>query len=173
MTLTEQLPYLKFSVRKNDPKSQQHSLDALQWGLIPYWAKTCDPKVALFFLSIANTLIRPSCGNKRSGDGACEALHRSRINVKSQYPPALLHLRHQRLSDIIASIAFSICSRQLVTKRRNGCCRGMLKNWQPDRADQHHLNLGTILAGFPYILLRQERYRQNYQTSWERAIIGI
>jgi putative SOS response-associated peptidase YedK len=44
MTLAEQLQYLKFSVRKNDPKSQQHSLDALQWGLIPYWAK--DPKIA-------------------------------------------------------------------------------------------------------------------------------
>jgi putative SOS response-associated peptidase YedK len=25
-------------------KSQQRSLDALQWGLIPYWAK--DPKIA-------------------------------------------------------------------------------------------------------------------------------
>jgi hypothetical protein len=30
MTLAEQLQYLKSSVRKNDPKSQQHSLDALQ-----------------------------------------------------------------------------------------------------------------------------------------------
>src|SRR6516165_4990722 len=44
MTLAEQLQYLKFLIRKNDPKSQQHSLDALQWGLIPYWAK--DPKIA-------------------------------------------------------------------------------------------------------------------------------
>jgi hypothetical protein len=33
MTLAEQLQYLKFSVRKNDPKSQQRSLDAMQWGL--------------------------------------------------------------------------------------------------------------------------------------------
>src|SRR6266705_3679768 len=44
MTLAEQLQYLKFSVRKNGPKTQQRSLDALQWGLIPYWAK--DPKIA-------------------------------------------------------------------------------------------------------------------------------
>src|SRR4029077_3423634 len=27
-----------------NPKTQQRSLDALQWGLIPYWAK--DPKIA-------------------------------------------------------------------------------------------------------------------------------
>jgi len=44
MTLAEQLQYLKFSVRKNGPKTQQRSLDALQWGLIPYWAK--DPKIS-------------------------------------------------------------------------------------------------------------------------------
>src|SRR6516165_4689799 len=44
MTLAEQLQYLKFLIRKNDPKSQQHSLDALQWGLIPYWTK--DPKIS-------------------------------------------------------------------------------------------------------------------------------
>jgi putative SOS response-associated peptidase YedK len=44
MTLAEQLQY-KFSVRKNvSPKTQQRSLDALQWGLIPYWAK--DPKIS-------------------------------------------------------------------------------------------------------------------------------
>ena len=27
-----------------NPETQQRSLDALQWGLIPYWAK--DPKIA-------------------------------------------------------------------------------------------------------------------------------
>jgi putative SOS response-associated peptidase YedK len=31
-------------VIRYNPKAKQRSLDALRWGLIPYWAK--DPKVA-------------------------------------------------------------------------------------------------------------------------------
>src|ERR1700757_5550414 len=37
-------PSQKVLTIRFNPKSQQHSLDALQWGLIPYWAK--DPKIA-------------------------------------------------------------------------------------------------------------------------------
>ena len=31
-------------VIRHNPKNKQRSLDALRWGLIPYWAK--DPKIA-------------------------------------------------------------------------------------------------------------------------------
>jgi len=37
-------PSQKVLAIRSNPKSQQRSLDAVQWGLIPYWAK--DPKVA-------------------------------------------------------------------------------------------------------------------------------
>jgi hypothetical protein len=37
-------PSQKVLTIRFNPKSQQRSLDALQWGLIPYWAK--DPKIA-------------------------------------------------------------------------------------------------------------------------------
>ena len=37
-------PSQKVLTIRFNPKSQQRSLDAVQWGLIPYWAK--DPKIA-------------------------------------------------------------------------------------------------------------------------------
>ena|ERR1700680_2348490 len=37
-------PSQKILAIRFNPKSQQRSLDAVQWGLIPYWAK--DPKIA-------------------------------------------------------------------------------------------------------------------------------
>ena len=37
-------PSQKVLTIRFNPKSQRRSLDALQWGLIPYWAK--DPKIA-------------------------------------------------------------------------------------------------------------------------------
>src|SRR5262245_33462288 len=37
-------PSQKVVTIRFNPKSQQRSLDALQWGLIPYWAK--HPKIA-------------------------------------------------------------------------------------------------------------------------------
>ena len=37
-------PSQKVLTIRFNPKSQQRSLDALQWGLIPYWAKA--PKIA-------------------------------------------------------------------------------------------------------------------------------
>ena len=37
-------PSQKVLTIRFNPKSQQRSLDAVQWGLVPYWAK--DPKVA-------------------------------------------------------------------------------------------------------------------------------
>ena len=37
-------PSQKVLAIRFNPETQQRSLDALQWGLIPYWAK--DPKIA-------------------------------------------------------------------------------------------------------------------------------
>jgi putative SOS response-associated peptidase YedK len=37
-------PSQKVLAMRINPKSEQRSLDAVQWGLIPYWAK--DPKIA-------------------------------------------------------------------------------------------------------------------------------
>src|SRR5215471_21586510 len=37
-------PSQKVLTIRFNPQTQQRSLDALQWGLIPYWAK--DPKIA-------------------------------------------------------------------------------------------------------------------------------
>ena len=54
------------------------------------------------------------------------------INLKSQYPLALLGLTRQHLGRIIAQILSCTCSAQLVIKQCNGCCRLMLKNSKPD-----------------------------------------
>jgi putative SOS response-associated peptidase YedK len=37
-------PSQKVLAIRFNPKSQERSLDAVQWGLVPYWAK--DPKFA-------------------------------------------------------------------------------------------------------------------------------
>lgn len=102
---------------------------------------------------------------RRTRDRSCEPLHRSRINLKSQYPPAWLGLTWQHLDWIIASILSSIRRAQLVIKQCYGCCRLMLKNTILDGPLRHHLASDTILAGFPYILLQQGRYRRNWRST--------
>ena len=47
-------------------------------------------------------------------------LHKSRINLKGQYPPALLSPTRQHRGCIIAQILFCICSARLGIKQCNG-----------------------------------------------------
>ena len=95
------------------------------------------------------------------GDGTCEPLHKSRINLKSQYPPAFLSLTRQHEGSIIPQIVFCTCSARLGIKQCYGCCRLRLKNPKPDWPLWYHLALDTISAGFPSILLHQRCHRQN------------
>jgi putative SOS response-associated peptidase YedK len=55
-------PSQKVLTIRFNPKSQKRSLDALQWGLIPYWAK--DPKIAYRSPNIAWT---PSVSHALTG----------------------------------------------------------------------------------------------------------
>src|SRR6266446_1918267 len=60
-------PSQKVLTIRFNPEIQLRSLDVLQWGLIPYWAK--DPKIARerrsqkLFLGSPNSAKRQSCDN--------------------------------------------------------------------------------------------------------------
>src|ERR1700722_6931066 len=62
-------PSQKVLTIRFNPETQQRSLDALQWGLIPYWAK--DPKVPYkTSMRASRRLIRPPRIGRHSGNGA-------------------------------------------------------------------------------------------------------
>ena len=135
MTLAEQLQYLKFSVRTNDPKSQQHSLDALQWGLIPYWAK--DPKIAYRTINArAETVDKAPSYRlaflKRRCLIPADGFYEWRKTAKPKLPFAL---RHERRTPV-------------------HLCSGSREKWR-DPGSGERLRTCTIITGEPNELVAQ------------------
>jgi putative SOS response-associated peptidase YedK len=62
-------PSQKVLTIRFNPEMQERSLDALQWGLIPYWAK--DPKIAYRTINArAETAIKRRRSARRSSSAA-------------------------------------------------------------------------------------------------------